>query len=482
MSGERILIIDDSWEIVKLLSENLLPNFGYRTLAAYDGQTGLTKIRAARPDLIMLDFSLPEMTGLDVLQQMAQESIDTPVILMTGYGSELSAIKAFRLGAKDYLIKPFTADEVVDTIDRALLETRLQHDKAELTEQLRRLKVELNRQTHEMNTLFKIGKAITSSLNMNQVLLRVQEAARYLTDAEESYIRLLEPAADSLTTYALSGLTGEELPNEFIAIDSSYLQGVIRQGRPFRQSTLGNVGIKVQTGLFARSVLCVPLKLRGIVMGALEVRNRIAWHAFSRRDEFLLSFLADYAAIALDNASVLQAADQALARKVEDLGTLIEITHSITSSHDLEEVIHLTMKQVHESWQVEAASLWWLDQEQQNLRVLSNAGTPAEILTQTAVPLGQGFVGTVAQTGQWIYANDVASHPLHYRHVDTQTGFKTRSILCVPLKFRGEVVGALELVNKANDDFIDQDVERALSIAAAVAIALTNALSIYKTA
>lgn len=480
MSGERILIIDDSREIVKHLTDHVLPTFGYKTLHAYDGQTGLAQIRETRPDLVMLDFNLPEMTGLDVLQQMAQESLYTPVILMTGYGSELSAIEAFRLGAKDYLIKPFTVDEVVETIDRALLESRLRHDKAELAEQLRRLKVEMNRQTHEMNTLFKIGKAITSLLSVDQVLERVQEAARYLTDAEESCIRLLNPAADTLTTYTRPTLLDQEAGVESISVDDSYLQTVIRQGRPFRQSRLINDGLKLETGLFARSLLCVPLKLRGVVMGALEVRNQIALRSFSRRDEFLLSFLADYAAIALENARVLQAADQALTRKVEELRTLIDITRSITSTLNLDEVTHLAIKLVHDSWQVEAASLWWLDAKGHSLRVLSNSGTPTDVLSQMVVPLGEGFVGTVAQTGQWIYANDVMSHPLHYRSVDDQTGFRTRSILCVPLKFRGEVVGALQLVNKRDDDFDDQDVERARSIAAAVAIAMTNALSFDK--
>ena len=119
---------------------------------AYDGKSGLEIIRNKKPDLVMLDYNLPQMTGLDVLQQMAQESLKTPVVLMTGYGSELSAIEAFRLGAKDYLIKPFTVDEIVETIDRALVETRLLHDKAELAEEIRRLKVEMSRQNNEMRS------------------------------------------------------------------------------------------------------------------------------------------------------------------------------------------------------------------------------------------------------------------------------------------------------------------------------------------
>ena len=477
MSGEQILIIDDSREIVKHLTEHVLPTFGYKTLYAYDGQTGLARIREKKPDLVMLDFNLPEMTGLDVLQQMAQESISTPVILMTGYGSELSAIEAFRLGAKDYLIKPFTVDEVVETIDRALVETRLLHDKAELAEQLRRVKVEMSRQTHEMNTLFKIGKAITSLLSVHQVLDRVLEAATYLTDAEESHIWLADESGTRFSAYGKAGSEEGQAETVVLASDDSYLGEVVRQGRPFRQSQFTGNGLKLKLGAYARSVLCVPLKLHGVVIGALAVSNRIALRAFSKRDEFLLSFLADYAAIALENARVFQAADQALARKLDELRTLIEITRTITSTLDLDEVLHLAIKQIHQSWDVEVASLWWLDSARQSLSVLANIGTDTNILAKMEVPLGEGFVGTVAQTGKSIYTNDVPNHPLHYRRVDERTGFKTHSILCVPLIFRGQVVGALQLVNKRDDDFDERDVEQALSIAAAVAIATTNAMS-----
>ncbi|MCB8984039.1 MAG: GAF domain-containing protein [Ardenticatenaceae bacterium] len=477
MSGEQILIIDDSREIVKHLTEHVLPTFGYKTLYAYDGQSGLACIREKKPDLVMLDFNLPEMTGLDVLQQMAQESISTPVILMTGYGSELSAIEAFRLGAKDYLIKPFTVDEVVETIDRSLVETRLLHDKTELAEQLRRVKVELSRQTHEMNTLFKIGKAITSLLSVDQVLERVLEAATYLTDAEGSRIWLVDDSGARLKAYGKVDQSGDQDGETALINEESYLGEVVRQGRPFRQSRFTGEGIMLKAGHYARSILCVPLKLRGVVMGALAVSNQVAMRSFSKRDEFLLSFLADYAAIALENARVLQAADHALARKLDELRTLIDITRTITSTLDLDEVLHLAIKQIHESWDVEVASLWWLDSIRGTLSVLANVGTTTEVLSQLAVPIGEGFVGHVAQTGTGIYSNDVASHPLHYRSVDDRTGFRTQSILCVPLIFRGQVVGALQLINKQDGDFDDQDIERALSIAAAVAIATTNAMS-----
>lgn len=476
MSGEFILIIDDSREIVKHLTETVLPTFGYRTMHAFDGQSGLELIREKDPDLVMLDFNLPQMTGLDVLQQMAQESLKTPVVLMTGYGSELSAIEAFRLGAKDYLIKPFTVDEIVETIDRALVETRLLHDKAELAEQIRRLKVEMSRQSNEMRTLSNIGKAITTLLSVDEVLQRVLEAATYLTNAEESTIWLPDDEGKHLRPYDRQTPLNGDKKGLILPMADSPAGEVMLTGRPLRQSSMAGQGMKVKTGYFAHAVLYVPLQLRGINLGVLGVSNRSAYRAFSKQDEFLLSFLADFAAIALENARVFQAADQALAARLEELNTLIHITQTITASLDLQEVIRLTIQQVHNSWEIEASSLWMLNEASQTLRVLTNVGTAVEMVEKLELRLDQGIVGRVVRTGKPIYTNDVAHHEDHFRQADVETGFKTHSLLCVPLIFRGKVVGAMQLLNKRDGDFDEGDLERARAIAAAIAIAVSNAL------
>ncbi|MFQ5400838.1 MAG: ATP-binding protein [Anaerolineae bacterium] len=476
MSTELILVIDDSREMVKHLTEFVLPTFGYKTLYAYDGRTGLQMIREHKPDLVMLDYNLPEMTGIDVLQQMARESLSTPVILMTGYGSELSAVEAFRLGAKDYIIKPFTVDEIEETIDRAMLEVRLAHDKEELAEQLRRVKVELSRQTHEMNTLSNIGKAITSLQSVDKVLGRVLEAATYLTNAEESTIWLPESDETQLHVYREGTKSSYTIALPKKPGKDSLAHEVMGSGRTLRQTKFSGAGIRLESGEFARAVLYAPLKLRGLCMGVLAVNNRVALRAFSKRDDFLLSVLADYAAIALENARVFQAADRALAARLDDLNTLIEITRSITASLELEEVLRRTIQQVHNSWNIEASSLWLLDEKRRILRVLANVGTPSDALQDFEIPVGKGFVGHVVKTGKPIYTNDVTSHPAHFGEVDVSTGFKTELLLCVPLVAGGKIIGAMELLNKQDGLFDDQDVERAKAIAAAVAIAVSNAL------
>jgi GAF domain-containing protein/CheY-like chemotaxis protein len=482
MSGERILVIDDSKEVNRHLSEQLLPTFGFKTLSAMDGRTGLDMILAEKPDLVMLDLNMPEMTGLDVLQALAHASTNIPVVLMTGYGSEKSAIEGFRLGIKDYLVKPFTVDEVIQTINRALLETRLRHDKETLTEQLTRANNELRRQLEEMDTLFSVGKAVASSLSVEQVMERVSEASLSLTNAEECTIWLLHEDGQSLISYARSGDTGEITTPLQLSTQDSPLGEVMRTGKPLRQSAFSGPGIKIKTGYMARAVLYAPMIVREVSVGILSVSNRRAPRSFSERDEQLLWAVADYAAIALENARTFQATDMALAHNVEELRTLMKITRTLTASIDLDEIVRLTIQQVHDSWRIEASSLWLVDREHETLRLLDNVGTPTEILRSVTIPLQKGFVGYTATTGKPIFTNDVATHPIHFREVDRETGFLTRSLLCVPLVFRNEVIGVLQLLNKLDGAFYDQDVERARSIATAVAIAVSNALAYRSSA
>ncbi|MDX1663714.1 MAG: GAF domain-containing protein [Candidatus Promineifilaceae bacterium] len=474
MSGELVLIIDDSREIAKHLAEYLLPNMGYEAITAFTGRQGLKKLRDRTPDLVMLDLNLPEMTGLDVLQAMAKEGIDTPVILMTGYGSEKSAIEAFRLGIKDYLVKPFTLDEVSDTVERAMLELRMRQDKEQLTERLGRTEGEMRRQVQEMRTLFAMGKELAPLLNREQVLNQALQSVLKLTSAERATIWLPGPNDEVLHAYTRS--TWEQdgsIPD--LPIHSSQVGEIYRTGTILRDAVFSGSGVKIDTDYLARAVLYVPLSLRGKIVGVLGVSNHEAPRAFSARDELLLSALADYIAIALGNARAYQSAGKALAQRTAAYNSLLRVTRTINSSLELNEVAQLTIKEVHDSWDIEASSVWLLDEQREHLQLLVSVGAPAEVLSQFQLRVGQGIVGHVAQTGEPLFSNNVDESPFHYDGVDEATGFETRSLLCVPLHSREQIIGVLQLINKQDGAFDEQDVERAVAVAAGVATAVTNA-------
>ena len=116
-----ILIVDDEANLRKTLAE-IMRARGYSILEADDGTSAIEVLRASTPDLIFSDWKMPKMGGEEFLQQLHGNPrlASVPVIVITAYGSSHSAIEAVRLGAYDYVTKPFDMDEIVLTAERAL--------------------------------------------------------------------------------------------------------------------------------------------------------------------------------------------------------------------------------------------------------------------------------------------------------------------------------------------------------------------------
>jgi len=115
--GRSILIVEDEKEIRDLLAHYLRKE-GFRPSVAPDGETGLARARAERPDLVVLDILLPGMDGLEVLRKIraAAETAGIPVIMLTAKGDETDRVVGLELGADDYIPKPFSPREVVARI------------------------------------------------------------------------------------------------------------------------------------------------------------------------------------------------------------------------------------------------------------------------------------------------------------------------------------------------------------------------------
>jgi DNA-binding response OmpR family regulator len=115
----KILIIEDRRENIVFIANNILKPLGYEVITAMDGPTGLTKAQEEAPDLIISDLKLPGLGGLEVMEKLRQKGINIPTIVMTFHGTEETAVRALRLGARDYLIKPFTVEEMQAALERA---------------------------------------------------------------------------------------------------------------------------------------------------------------------------------------------------------------------------------------------------------------------------------------------------------------------------------------------------------------------------
>lgn len=117
-----ILVVDDEPKIVDVV-QSYLENSGYRVAAAYTGRQACDRFEQARPDLVVLDWMLPDMSGEDVCRTLRRTS-RVPVILLTARVEEESILQGFRFGADDYVTKPFSPRQLVARVQAVLRRTR----------------------------------------------------------------------------------------------------------------------------------------------------------------------------------------------------------------------------------------------------------------------------------------------------------------------------------------------------------------------
>lgn len=303
-----VLVIDDSHPLREFVAQALMSRRGFAVIEASNGAEGMELALAASPDLILLDVEMPRMNGLQVLDGLRAQRVDIPVILMTGHGSEAIAVEVFRKGVRDYLIKPFTAEEMSSAIDRALTEVRLRRDKEALTRNLAIANQQLRRRVRELDTLYRVGKSVTSLLSRDQLLERILDAVFYVVDVEEAMLMLVDERTGRLER-------------------EQYRQRVAGEVRHLARRSAQELAMEtVQKGDATDSgaMLFVPLKVGGRVIGVLGVSNRVSGRPLTEHERLLLLALADYAAIALENARLLRTVEETKEREKQIIRGLFE--------------------------------------------------------------------------------------------------------------------------------------------------------------
>lgn len=475
MPGERILIIDDSKYMVSFLAETALPALGYRPLVAGSGGRGLDMVSSDKPDLILLDLNLPDMTGIDVVRQLSATGNQIPIILMTAYGSEQVVVEAFRLGVRDYLSKPVELDELADALKRALQSSRLQRDKRQLAEDLHRTSMELRRQIDQVATFTSIGRAVTASLDLDSILTQVIEAAIQLCGAEEATVWLLEGTHEDLIMVAEKGMDHSVIQLERLSsmkVQDALAGEAVRTRQPIRASDQ-QTGIKVKTGYLVRAVMYVPMLIQDRCLGVVSVANRHSLRTFNQSDLKSLQILADYAAIAIEKARLYRATDDALQKRSAELAVITEISEAVAAL-DLEVLLRRAMNRIHQTFHVEAAILFLADETQERLLFTHCSNVNVSDMVGLQVSFGQGLVGNCVKEGVSYFTNEPHEHPLFSSEIDQATGFEARSLLAVPLAIKGRIIGAIELVNKRSAPFEEDDASLLKAMAMPVAVAVDN--------
>ncbi|MGQ9474201.1 MAG: sigma-54-dependent transcriptional regulator, partial [Candidatus Caldatribacteriaceae bacterium] len=136
MSAFRILVVDDERFMAEMLQE-ILEEEGMLVETALDGKQALQKFHSSSFDLVLLDLRMPELSGMEVLREIKKTDADVPVVVITAYGSVDNAVEALKVGAYDFVTKPFKIEELKNIIHRALELEKLRRERNYLLDEFR---------------------------------------------------------------------------------------------------------------------------------------------------------------------------------------------------------------------------------------------------------------------------------------------------------------------------------------------------------
>lgn len=284
------------------LLERALRASGY-VLALSQDQAALEKtLNESSPALVLIGEQLAEKSGLKIASQVLERFPTLPVIMFADRASPDLAITALKTGLSDVLFPPVRIDEIVKSITQSKQRANRMGDW--VRREVKHTTTTLEKRIDELETLVKISHTITGTLELDRVLSGVVSAAVDLTGAEEGHLLLLDEPSGELHMRAERNL-GEQYARTFrLKTDDSLAGQVLRTGEPIALNTESPQ--KIKTSYFVHSLIYVPVCSHDRVIGVLGVDNRESRDPFREHYVLLLSILADYAAVAIQNARLYQ--------------------------------------------------------------------------------------------------------------------------------------------------------------------------------
>jgi DNA-binding NarL/FixJ family response regulator len=324
-------------------------------LYALDGITGLESAIQHNPDLLLMDINMPGKSGLDVLEELKEQGYTIPAIVMTSYGSEKNILKALRLGAKEFIQKPFSRFEVLEAVEKTLAEARWQRERFQMNQALAGANRQIQEQLSAWANLNVIGQAIASAMGDAEVQRRLMWGVNELLRAEHGSLYLLdEEKSDLVLQFSLQGMLeskggrriklGQGIAGWVAQHNRSVLiEDLQHEQRFYEQSDR-------ESGMIAHSVLAAPLTVKERVLGVIQITNPIGnKKQFDQADLELLEALAALVAVAVENGRLYAKLRGAVSLESfsNSAKTLAQLLHRALSS------LRTNLKSIQESLQGE---------------------------------------------------------------------------------------------------------------------------------
>lgn len=336
----------------------------------------------------------------------------------------------------------------------------------------------LERRIQEMNALTRVSQGVNITLTFDDVMELIFAQTGQIIPASEFHVTLFSRAG-GYYYYAFCVENRERLDdreNVPLPLNLGLGQDVVQMGRPIlTQDYLRECQSRNVTPAFkdVYAWMGVPLNAGAETIGSLSIGSRDPSITYSNAQLDLLQAIADQTAGAIVKSRLLQETQQ----RAFQLATLNELTRQLTSTLELEPLLQNILENAVSILNCEAGSLFLVDEQTDDLVFKVTVGPPAsaELIGQR-VPAGSGIVGRAAQSRAAVIENQAQTSPDHFVATDQQTGFTSKSLLAVPLLFKDQVIGVIEVINRKDGlPFIEDDQTLLSAFAGQAAVAIENA-------
>jgi len=304
MPQERILVAENEPEVRRMCLRSL-QFAGYDPVGVADGREAVQRSHQERFDLLVTDIMMPNMSGLEAYRAIREFHPDMAAVIMTGFGTMESAIEALRLGAYEFVLKPFRPDELNAAVERALARQRLERENARL---------------RALIPLFDLSRIFMSSVDLAVVPKHVVRIARQEMNADSASLMLLNSRGE-LVIHSAEGLDENIIGKVTQRADEGIAGYVITHREPAVLQGDVRDDARFAPGYQSRpiaSAISLPLIHQDRVLGVLNVAKHAEGSApFQEGDVEFLSVLGSQAAVALENARMFREIQDAYERLAE---------------------------------------------------------------------------------------------------------------------------------------------------------------------
>jgi putative methionine-R-sulfoxide reductase with GAF domain len=251
----------------------------------------------AKPDSPPADVLAVDLTGL---RKRREQGDSAPAVVMATRINPEIARELFRLGVRDFLLKPCKPDDIIQSLLNVYRQTAIQQGEKQNIDELRSNLEQLRRRNEELRSLLDIGRAVTQTRQVDLLLRQIVEAAAYLTGAEDAGIYMLEEASGDIILRASKEARGGRAMTNRIPVSDEFVNQVVKSGQTIVRQKSGQVDLKVKTGYMVQTLANVPIWVEGRIGGVLGAYSRNAQVNFSEHQVQLLRGLAAWAGVALE--------------------------------------------------------------------------------------------------------------------------------------------------------------------------------------